>query len=281
MARNLHRFWYIRGFFDEGRALLEQARAARGAKRDLLQHQLLNALGILDMGRRRFGEARAEYEAALAIARELGDRRREAALLTNLGANAERAGDPAEALVHHEQAIEAYRRIGDEGGVAMVQLNAARAHRVAVRLDDARALTEACLPHFRRAGDRHRIAAALQNLGEIDLLEGRPDAARDRLVEALGTRKEMRDAMGMWESLFWIALCSSRMGRRELAATLFGAAERHGGRAIMEWQRAEAVDYAGLRDEPRAVIGGAGFEAEVSRGSAMSLDEAVSLALAS
>jgi len=74
------------------------------------------ALGNLGNASDALGDPRraiADYEQALAIAREIGDRRGEGNHLGNLGNAYYRLGYPSQAIEYHQQALAIAREIGD------------------------------------------------------------------------------------------------------------------------------------------------------------------------
>ena len=87
--------------------------------RDRRQKGRRSCLGNLGIAYKNLGDARKaiEYhEKALAIAREIGDRRAEGAALGNLGIAYEDLGDARKAIEYYEQALAIAREIGDRRG---------------------------------------------------------------------------------------------------------------------------------------------------------------------
>jgi tetratricopeptide (TPR) repeat protein len=73
-------------------------------------------LGLLADHQQRWDEAARCYEEALAIRREVNDRRGEGVTLTNLGGVAERQGRLEEAVHHYRAALSIAREVGDRVG---------------------------------------------------------------------------------------------------------------------------------------------------------------------
>jgi class 3 adenylate cyclase len=128
----------------------------------------------------RFAEARAAYEQAVGLARDLGDAGvlAEAALGISLVAASGQLDEPLVALLG-----EALDAIGDPDGPLGIQLRSAIAGRMMWRdPDEARRLAAEALDAARRLGDDHALAVALY--GQQFLLAATPDSPRDRLANA-------------------------------------------------------------------------------------------------
>jgi eukaryotic-like serine/threonine-protein kinase len=128
----------------------------------------------------RFEEARAAYEQAAGLARELGDADRlaAAALGISLVAAAGRVDEPLLGLLR-----EALEAIDDPDGATGIQLRSAIAGRTVWRdPDEARRLAADTLESARRLGDDHALAVAL--FAQQFLLAATPESPRDRIANA-------------------------------------------------------------------------------------------------
>lgn len=99
-------------------------------------------------------EARVGFEQALAMARELHQRRWEGHALSNLGRLKQDWGRTEEALEHHEQALAIYRDLGERGAEGLVLGNLGIVHRDQSRGSDAQKCYEAALEIHRAVGNR-------------------------------------------------------------------------------------------------------------------------------
>ncbi|TME43630.1 MAG: tetratricopeptide repeat protein, partial [Chloroflexi bacterium] len=141
LAAALWRFWYVRGFFTEGRTWLAELLALpTGKARTAVRASALTAAGNLAYNQGDDAAAETLQQEGLAIWRELGDPRGTAASLATLGALAYRRGD----------------------------------------CERATALLEESLLVKRERQDKWGIAAALHHLGEVALEQGHFSAARAR-----------------------------------------------------------------------------------------------------
>jgi predicted ATPase/Tfp pilus assembly protein PilF len=145
-------------------------------------HELQRPLGDLD-------GARSSVESALAISREIGDRRAEGVALARLGSMHAAQGRMDEARTHLETAIAIQRERGaiDEPagleGLAIV-------HLFQGRKDEARSFFEAALAVARKLGSRVREGAILANLAMVAAEQGQMQEARTRYEEGLAIARE-------------------------------------------------------------------------------------------
>ena len=127
------------------RALLE-ARQKEPAAVDLHREALrLNELGAQLRREGDREQAAEKHRAALAIVRELGDRRAEALTLNNLGLALVHTGSVALAVQHFEQALVLLRALGDEEHEGQVIANLGFVRRRQGRDEDAESLLTAAL----------------------------------------------------------------------------------------------------------------------------------------
>ncbi len=146
------------------------------------------------------GEARAHYEAALALAQKLSDRRQEADARGFLGNLLRHQGRPDEAKAHHLQALSLARELGDERRESFWLGALGGLHREKGRYDEARRCLRAAIDLARKVGDPLREGMWLGNLGNTYMAQGRVDDAQTqyeaarRIASATGDRRNE----GIW-----------------------------------------------------------------------------------
>jgi tetratricopeptide (TPR) repeat protein len=167
------------GRADEGRTRLDGALAlAREVKDRRCEGIVLNQLGHLHYEHGRMDEARAHYDAALAVVREVGDRRREGIVLDGLGDLLSDQGQLDECAPHYHAALAVARDVGDRRSEGIVLGNLGMLHWDRSQMDDARAHFAAALEANREVGNRQAEAVQLGNLGNVHRLQGRMHEAR-------------------------------------------------------------------------------------------------------
>jgi predicted ATPase/class 3 adenylate cyclase len=195
LAGSIWRFWYIRGFLAEGLGWLSQVERFEGIGQ-AIQAKVLNGLGVLAWTRGDFASAEAFHERALALHRELGDRRGVAVSANNLGILFSDAGDYEKAEELFAQSVVVMRELGDQYGLASLLNAQAIAAFYTGRNEEAQVLYEESIAIKRKIGDRHGLAMTLINLGLFWEDAGQMERARPLLDEAAELYRDMGDHKG-------------------------------------------------------------------------------------
>jgi tetratricopeptide (TPR) repeat protein len=151
----------------------------------------LSWLGIVADASGDYAGVRRYYEQALAIAHEIGDRRGEYSLASNLGYEAFRQGDYAGALAYYRLALAGFRQVEAPMSEATTLSNIGLV--ALAQGDDAGALNS-----YRRAmaivdeiGNRWLKGYVLTGLGEALGRLGQPEEATASLQQAIKLRQEL------------------------------------------------------------------------------------------
>jgi predicted ATPase/Tfp pilus assembly protein PilF len=235
---SLWRYWYVRGFFSEGREELAEALAQSGraslpneanlpelgaAQEAILRPYRAKALhgaAVLASLQGEYDSARRYDEEGLAIARELGDKESIPAFLDNLGIMARQRGDYASARSFYEESLALRREIGDKRGIAMSLDALGIISRQQGDFALGRSLYEESLALRREIGDKQGIAFALSNLGNAFQSEADLPRARSLLEESLALRREIGDKRGIAISLNNLGTVAQLQGNYAEAHTL-------------------------------------------------------------
>ena len=152
--------------FDDWLTILAISRdTARRLGNHKREASALGDLGVVLRYVRRFGEAIAACQDAAAIFRETGDRHREGMALNNLGLALQQVRRFDEAITAHQNAAAIYRETGDRHGEGGALGNLGLALTEVRRFDEAITACQDAAAIFRETGDRHREGMALNNLG--------------------------------------------------------------------------------------------------------------------
>ena len=141
-------------------------------------------------------EARAHFDAALAIHREMGNRGFEGVVLGNLAGLLQEQGRMNEARVHHEAALAIAHEVGDRGLEGNILSNLGGLDGTQGRMVEARADFEAALAIHREVGNRRFEGAVLGNLGSLHFDQGRMEEARACYEAALAIHREVGHRRG-------------------------------------------------------------------------------------
>ena len=165
LANALSYFWFVRGYWSEGRGWLEEALAGNAEDRAEAQAKALRVLANLAVEQGDYERAETAAEEALALFRELGDEKGVSDSLGELGWVSLLRGDYERAEAPLEQSLAAARESDDAWSTARA-LNAL-AVLVGYRDDfeRAEALWEESLELGRKLGDSERVRAVLLNMG--------------------------------------------------------------------------------------------------------------------
>jgi class 3 adenylate cyclase/tetratricopeptide (TPR) repeat protein len=158
------------------------------------QEQLGNAYLLLHIVHTQIGSPeRAAFRGiALPIFEELGNLKRQATVLNNLGIDYYYEGDWVKALDVYGRSQELFERIGDVTNVAMAKNNIAEILSDQGHLDEAEQLFEDVRAAVDAAGHRELSLLARLNLGRTAARAGRLNEADELLLEAKAGFHEMR-----------------------------------------------------------------------------------------
>jgi predicted ATPase len=227
LAHDLHWFYYVRGYWDEGLRWLRVAQQHRPAREDLLQSRACNAVGSLLLARGDIHEGLRMYEQSLSILRKLDDQSRMAGVLNNIGLAAQALNDRHRALDAYQQAVAIYEYLRDPLGRARVLLNLGMLRMSADELSAARSLFEESLSLLSRAGEDARVAEIHQLLCEVAEREGRRDDAVAHCRESLVLWQKIRGHRSVLRNYVFAAVFAADAGQFEDAVRLAGYVDHH------------------------------------------------------
>jgi|GEM_PF-1471886 len=180
---------------------LSLLRARDGSADRALEHDALNLQGVANNTLGETAAAIGSYEKALAIAREIGDRRGEGNALGNLGLVYADLAQIDKAIGCYEQALVIAREIGDRQGEGAELSHLGVVYADLHQLDKAISSHEQALIIFREIGDRRSEGAALGNLGLAYAKLGQADKAMSYYEQALAIAREIGDRRGEGDAL--------------------------------------------------------------------------------
>jgi predicted ATPase/DNA-binding winged helix-turn-helix (wHTH) protein len=264
---------------------------------------------------------RAAARQSVDLFRGVGDRAGLALALFHLGSAYSIAGDHQQCIPSWDEATRLFRELGDEWGMAVVtsyhgvalsltpgEEDAGRAKMLdgrarcralgddwastvsshylgslALRQGDyatARELTEEMLVSARELGDNFRVSRNLHQLAEIAIAQNQLDEARRHLNSSIALSREQGRLGDVAVHLRLLASIDAAQARPERAVRIYGAASRlvgHGTSIPTD----DAARHERVRAELRARLGDRTHEAEWVIGTAMTVDQAIALAVSS
>jgi predicted ATPase/DNA-binding SARP family transcriptional activator len=225
LAGALSRFWYVRGYAEEGLRWLERALRVCPDAPALLRAHALAGAGHLAYSQGNFEEARLYFEQALTLRREMDDDLGVASVLGGLGLVANDLGDYPTAQGLFEEALALFRERNDPHGISITLANLARVANDRGDYATARTLHAESLALFRAAGDRQNILTALNNLAHAILRTEDYETARPLLEESLMLSNEMEYGRSLAQCLTGFASLAFLQGRIERTVILLASAE--------------------------------------------------------
>jgi non-specific serine/threonine protein kinase len=239
------RFWNIRGFLTEGRALCELALGLpRFTEQEPLRAKALNGAGVLAYRQGDYSGARMQFEESAAIRRKLGDQQGVSACLNNLALVAYDQGAYSDARTLLEESLAIKRTLGDQSGISALLNNLGSLAYAEGDYRRARGLFESCLAIRRKLGDPGGIAETLHNLGNTTLAQDDLAAARPLYEEGLTLERERGNRGG-------IAILLNGLGMVAHAEGHYKAAARHRRESLQI--RAELGDRWGIAESLRVL----------------------------
>lgn len=213
-------FWYLRGYWREGRRWLEEALAQSAANTPDRAKALFGAGGFAwFMGD--LPAARSHLEESVALWRTLGDTGGLAYPLAILGLMALFQSNPVQARAHLEESVTNLRAAGDRWGLAFALANLGRLAQYEGDYTQATTHLEESLALFRAIGHRWGIAFALDNLGNVTIARGEYVQAAALLQESVPLLRKMKEKLGLAISLNNLGRVTEQQGDFAQALALY------------------------------------------------------------
>src|SRR5262249_30771069 len=184
------------------------------------QAKLLTSVSFTSWGRGELAEARMQGERALALARELGDRRTEASSLFSLSVVAGMSGDTVARQSYTAEAETVFRKLGLEAAVLQLHHNDGLWSIVAGDYAQARAQLEGVLEGARALGFKDSSCNALCDLGVNALYERRFDEAVQLFAESLELARQRAWHVNIAWTVNGLGCALASRGELDVAACL-------------------------------------------------------------
>lgn len=206
---------------DSAEVTLRSALTLLRAQRDTIgQVRSLRLLGRADEVRGRMTEARAGYEASLALARRAHASAEAGWVLTSIGSLDFDTDRMDQALADYRRALKAFASTGDWRGRLRARAGLARTLTLMNRTDEARREHARVLDEARRRGDRVYTAETLTNLGVLEHMSGDPAKAAALYGDALSTYRQLSWTDRVLRVTQNLALLDVNAGRYDVADSL-------------------------------------------------------------
>jgi predicted ATPase len=275
IAASMKHFWKSEGLLTEGIAWCERALAA-GLESSAARSQTLSVLSALAFFHGDVDRARSAGEEALAIAREVSDKRSLVLALSAVARNASLSeSDYQTGSAAAEEGLRLARELKDRDSELVLLVNQGETDRYWGHLKQAAEMYEEARALCLTSGNRYREVDVLFNLGQTALAMGDADEAdrRYRQVERLTT--EFHHLAGRLQALVGMAEVYATRGAHDQAARLLSASKtglETQGRTLDPPDR---LLYDRSVTVTREALGEQAFAAAWAEGGELTLDEAV------
>jgi DNA-binding CsgD family transcriptional regulator/Tfp pilus assembly protein PilF len=268
-------------YSDAGRLHEEGLTLARNLQDGEATSRALFGLGLAATRQRDLGRASTFFDECLALVRARRDDAQIAEVLNQIGNLAYLASGYAQAAQAYDQALAIARTIGDQALVGRVLNNLGL---VAMQRSDyprAEQLLGESLALARSAGDQVLVPRALVNLGHTALRSGNRRRAEDLVRESLRLLREVGDRGLIGTGLDNLAIAATDAADHARAIRLFGAVQGLSEAMDLPFP---PFDHAISGHDVsvaacRAALGAAESDAGWAAGRALSLEQAIALAL--
>jgi ATP/maltotriose-dependent transcriptional regulator MalT len=279
-AGAIWRFWYLKGHVAEGGQRLEVALRSDDRPTAARAHAL-NGSAVMALNSGDSAKTRHRAQEALGLHQRLGDRWGTAYAQFMLAQAANEEGDFETAAKLFGESVATFRELGDEHYALIAKFN------LAIVIEDlgdagrAHGLQEENLREARGMGDRQIEAHALTQLAMLGFRDDRLDSASSILGQALRIFVELGNVIEIAVNLGRFAAVLARGGHLETAAQLLAKSEaltKEIGAGLLSWAaERNARTMATIREH----LDEAGVREAEAKGRAMTVDQAVALALGS
>jgi len=225
LAAALGRFWYLRGYLDEGSRSLKDALAKGSDTPARLRAKTLTGATYIALARGDSERAKRFAQERLILYRELGDPGGVAEAVNDLAWAASVEGEWERAIALEEESSELFRAAGDAWGLAVSLNNLGSLAGVLGDYERGIALCTESAAIARTIGDMHLEATALCSTGYTHLHADEPSAAAPTLHESLRLAAEIGERAVIYRCLNGLAAVSLAGGDLKRAACLLAAAE--------------------------------------------------------
>jgi predicted ATPase/class 3 adenylate cyclase len=260
--------------FEEAESLLGQI----GEKR--LLSQLLSFIAVSRAFLGQIDIAYATAQNALALAREAEDKISLGMALTDMaGVITMTQGDINMARSYHVEGIQLLRETGSHWLVVMTEFGFGLFIAAQGNYTEARSQFAACIPFFTELKDRHRLAMVHSELAHLERRQGHFVQAKPLYHETLLEWQRLGHRAAVAHELECLAIIAKAQEEDQRAARLFGAAEILRENINIPMMPTERPEYEREVNDLRDNMDEAAFAKAWAEGRALTMEQALALAL--
>ncbi len=182
---------------------------------------ILQATGIAYGMLNKPDDALRNYNESLAIKKQIGDKRGEAASLEEIASVEDSSGHPDEALASYKESLALRRAIDDTSGIGNTLIDMGSFYHDHGKPADALTYFTQALQIERELGNESNQALCLNNIGTMHLAEGHYQDALTYLDQAYQLRLKLNVPDDVAESLHNLAETNTKLGQYDAALGLY------------------------------------------------------------
>ena len=276
----LQEFWYLEGFIVEGLWWTEHALVFSEDVPLRIRAKVNIAAGHLAFAQGDYDAGKGYHRQALALSQESGDDVGRAWALIFLASNMGAFPDEVEAGIRLcQDGLALFRDLDDMPGITRALNVLGELWRLVGDYERAKDAYEECRVLSLQRGDKQRVATSMSNLSYVAMHQGDYLRAAALLREGLAITVELNYKHTFGLGLAMLAGPVGASGQPERAARLFGASESILQNLGASLQPADKIEIDRNLDDVRAQLDEKTFDQAWAEGRAMSLEDAVALAL--
>lgn len=221
------------------------------------------------------------FQESLDLYRKVGDERRAAMVLYKMAERSAQSGGNLDTAAHWvEESVSIFKKMGSTHDRAHALLELGTIMRRRGRPEEARDMLDTALELLRKLGDQRCTGRALATLGIALTENGEHQRAFEALHESLGFEEVLEEKKYVRVSIAGLARLLASTDEKSKAATLYSVADKLGRELGLPVPEAVAARRRQFVEQLRAEIDPSEFKDAWSAGEAMSLTEAIALAVA-
>jgi len=272
LASALWRFWWVRGYWSEGRRWLDKVLSLPGEDVSSPRAKALWVAAFLAQFQDDYSAVLSLSQQSLEMIRQVGDEAHAAYPLMILGFLARDHGRPEDGRSQLEESLSIGRKFGDKQAMAWSLLGIAATFVDEGNDVQGRSSYEEALQLAREAGDKTTVSRVLNEVGGLAFRDGDFPTARSLLTEALELRRELREKQGLQWSLSHLGALSRAEGDLRAARSYFDEgleiARGLGDRTYMSSALSLIGDLALAEGDPSSALTFLGESITIARGMA-------------
>jgi non-specific serine/threonine protein kinase len=278
LAGALQRYWTIRGLPAEGRRRVESALARDTGAHPGPRAKALRGAGLLAWVQNEHEAAQARLEESLALYRTVDDKRGLARLLHIYGYVLLDLREFERARALMEEGLAIARALPDPELIGFFLNNLGERARARGDYDEARALYEEALVAYGDAWNTGRTVG-FANLGLVAYAQGDFSSARSCFVDSLAVARHLGDRSSIAGAVEGLAGVYAELGEPQRAVRLLGAVDAMRKAIHLPIGAGDRPQYDHYVTTAKSAMDSDSFEAAWREGAAMTLEQAIELAL--